>query len=49
VTSSGGDEFRPTERRPPLTLELFVPGSAPTLVFDDESTTVVPGDEEPEG
>jgi hypothetical protein len=35
--------------RPPLTLQLFVPGSAPTLVFDDGSTTVVRGDEEPEG
>lgn len=35
--------------RPPLTLQLFVPGAAPTLVFDDGSTTVVRGDEEPEG
>jgi hypothetical protein len=33
---------------PPLTLQIFLPGSTPTLVFDDGSTTVVPGDEEPE-
>jgi hypothetical protein len=31
--------------RPRLTLQIFVPGSAPTLVFDDGSTTVVSGDE----
>ena len=34
--------------RPRLTLQIFVPGSAPTLVFDDGSTTVVSGDDEPE-
>ena len=33
---------------PPLTLQIFVPGSASTLVFDDGSPTVVPGDDEPE-
>jgi hypothetical protein len=27
---------------PQLTLQIFVPGSAPTLVFDDGSATVVP-------
>jgi hypothetical protein len=34
---------------PQLTLQIFVPGSAPTLVFDDGSTTVVTGDEKPRG
>jgi hypothetical protein len=32
---------------PTLTFEILVPGRAPTLVFDDGSTTIVPGDEEP--
>ena len=32
--------------RPRLMLQTFVPGSAPRLVFDDRSTTVVSGDEE---
>ena len=35
--------------RPRLGLQIFVPGSAPTLVFDDGSTTVVSDDEEPQG
>jgi hypothetical protein len=34
--------------RPRLTLQIFVPGSAPTLVFDDGSTTVMPGDKSQE-
>jgi hypothetical protein len=32
---------------PPLTLQVFVPGSASTLVFADGSTTVVPYDDKP--
>jgi len=34
--------------RPRLTLQIFVPGSASTLVFDDGSTAVVPGDKSQE-
>lgn len=34
---------------PQPTFQIFVPGSAPTLVFDDGSTTVVPGDEDRRG
>jgi hypothetical protein len=34
--------------RPRLTLQIFVPSSAPTLVSDDGSTTVVPGDKSQE-
>ena len=34
--------------RPRLTFKMFVPGSAPTLVFDVGSTTVVPGDKSQE-
>jgi len=34
---------------PSLKLQIFVPGSAATLVFDDGSTAVAPGDTEPEG
>ena len=33
---------------PPLTLQIFVPGSASTLVFADGCTTVVPDGDEPE-
>jgi hypothetical protein len=43
-----GDTKKGTSRAAQEYESPLLPGSPPTLVFDDGSTTVVSGDEEPE-